>query len=244
MVREGLLDFFRFMPAAVQKASPQSGAPGMTQDVKQMITVGFGPTRLSEIEILSNSMREDPGTPGGETKVRESLTQKTDRTAGRTIPASSRATDRAGNSTQEMFDGEDLKMTVTAQEESTDMFVSHETLTVTPTHAGPETGRGSSGRDTGDPTVGGLRHGKHGNVLMKDPKGTLNGSQHGDGLRSLSKSSLFVRTHATTRHGGVSTQDTNRGLNEGCKTIGDGPTGRFDRKGRFQSDRPDWTTET
>ena len=38
MIREGLFDFFRFVPAAVEKAFPLSSTPGMTKDVKAMIT--------------------------------------------------------------------------------------------------------------------------------------------------------------------------------------------------------------
>ena len=87
------------------------------------------------------------------TEVRESLTQGADRTTRRAIPADNRAIDRAGNSTKEMFDSENLQMRITAEEKSTDVFVSHKALTVTTTHTGPKTRRGSDSRETGDPTI-------------------------------------------------------------------------------------------
>ena len=59
VIREGLFDFFRFVPAAVEKAFPQSSTPGITKDVKEMITIGFRPTGLKGIQRLSDPMRKD-----------------------------------------------------------------------------------------------------------------------------------------------------------------------------------------
>ena len=176
VISEGLFDFLSFMPTAIEKSFPLSSAPGMTKDVREVITIGLRPTRLDEIQILGDLMGENPRTSGGETQVLESLTQGADRTR-RAIPASNRAIDRAGNSTQEMFDSENFQMGITAEEKSTDVFVGYEAFTVTTAHIGPKTKRGSDSRETGDPTVWRLRHGEHSNIQMEDSKGKLNWSQ-------------------------------------------------------------------
>ena len=88
------------------------------------------------------------------------------------------------------------------------------------------TRRSSSGRKSGDPAIlDAMRHGKH------KPERKLDGSQHGDGPRSLGKALSSSGHKTTTANSSVSTQDTNRGLDEGCKVVRDGQVGRLDSQG-------------
>ena len=153
VISEGLFDFLSFMPTAIEKAFPLSGAPGMTKDVREMVAIRLSPTGLDKIQVLTDLVGEDPGTSRGETKVFESLTQSANRTARWAIPASERTIDGAGDSTQEMFDSENFQMGIATEEKSTDVFVSHEALTITTTHTGPKTGGSSDSREARDPTV-------------------------------------------------------------------------------------------
>ena len=59
MICEGL-DSFTFVPTAVEKSFLVSSAPGWTKDVKKMITFGFRPTQLDEIQILGDLVGKIP----------------------------------------------------------------------------------------------------------------------------------------------------------------------------------------